>query len=559
MASSSLMTRAFVFAICASAMAFVLTLVAPGHRLLEPAEIGHAAIAAVICGVLCWVCVYRSLTTSAATLDAAIARLVDAAKGDLEGEVPGSVIRNAPPLADAMADLFHRLHAHIDGVQRLALYDPVTGLPNRIHFRRTVERQLTELPADAHAAMFFIDLDRFKRVNDTLGHAIGDHLLSMVGNRLRAVVERFAPRSDAMRPLIGRLSGDEFTIFFPELARPGDADRIARGVLFALGEPFDLANQDVEIGASIGIALRPEHGETMTDLMRAADTAMYHAKGSGRGRAEHFSERLARDLIDRAQLEADLRDALDREQFALVFQPQLDLDDRRVVAAEALLRWHHPSGEERLPGTFLRRAEESGLIVEIGEWVIQSVAATIRRWGAIGVDHRLAVNVSQRELDHADFFRRLRGAMRAAGAPATLLELEITETMAMHCSEEAIDAIAALRADGATIAIDDFGTGYSNLTRLRTLPIDRVKLDRSVIATVTESQEALAVVQSLVGLIHGLGLEAVAEGVERQDQAEVLRIIGCDVIQGYAVAEPMPEAAFLTWSQAEGDRLRLRA
>lgn len=559
MASSSLLHRALFYAILAGAMAFVLTLIATGHGLFDLDGILHAAVAAVVCAVLCWASVYRSLRTSAGALDSAIERLVAAAKGDLTGDVPAPVVAHAPPLASAMTDLFDRLHAQIDGVQRLALFDPVTGLPNRTHFRHSVERQLAELPADAHAALFFIDLDRFKRVNDTLGHAIGDHLLAMVGNRLRAAVERFVPPTDALRPLIGRLSGDEFTIFFPSLSRSGEADRIAHGILFALNEPFDLANQEVEIGASIGIALRPEHGDTLTDLMRAADTAMYHAKGAGRGRAEHFSARLARDLAERAQLETDLRDALDGEQFGLVFQPQVGLDDRRVVAAEALLRWRHPSGEERLPGAFLHRAEESGLIVEIGEWVIASVAATIRRWGTIGVDHRLAVNVSQRELGHARFFERLRDAMHSAGAPAALLELELTETLAMQCSDEVIAAIAALRADGATIAIDNFGTGYSNLSRLRALPIDRVKLDRNLIATVTDGPEERAVVQSLVALIHGLGLETVAEGVERQDQADLLRIIGCDVIQGYAVAEPMAEEAFLTWSQTEGNRVRLRA
>ncbi|KQN19519.1 response regulator PleD [Sphingomonas sp. Leaf33] len=559
MASTSLINRAGFYAIGAGAMAFVLTLLAMGHGFSDGRGMTHAAIAGVVCATLCWFSVYRSLNTSAAALDAAIDRLVAAAKGDLEADVPMVVVTHAPPLAHAMADLFQQLHTHIDGVQRLALFDPVTGLPNRTHFRRAVECQLIDLPLDARAALFFIDLDRFKRVNDTLGHAVGDQLLAMVANRLRVVAERFVGEGEASRPLIGRLSGDEFTIFYPRLTRVGDADRIARGVLFALTEPFDLANQDVTIGASIGIALRPDHGETLTELMRAADTAMYHAKATGRGRAEQFSDRLAEELADRAQLECDLRDALDREQFGLVFQPQVGLADRRVVAAEALLRWRHPSGEERLPGAFLHRAEESGLIVEIGEWVIGSVAATIRRWGAIGVDHRLAVNVSQRELDHAQFFHRLRDAMRSAGAPASLLELEITETMAMRCSAEVVEAIAALRADGATIAIDDFGTGYSNLARLRTLPIDRIKLDRSVIATVTEGPEALAIVQSLVGLIHGLGLEAVAEGVERLDQADVLRIIGCDVIQGYAVAEPMAEAAFLTWSRAEIDRVRLTA
>jgi EAL domain-containing protein (putative c-di-GMP-specific phosphodiesterase class I) len=276
---------------------------------------------------------------------------------------------------------------------------------------------------------------------------------------------------------------------------------------------------------------------------------MYHAKATGRGRAENFSEELAAELADRAQLEVDLRTAIDRDQFTLVYQPQVSLKDGRIVAAEALLRWQHPTEGVKLPGSFLPRAEETGLIVEIGEWVIGRVTATIRHWADLGVEQRLAINISQRQLDHAMFFRRLREAMLASNAPARLLELEITETLAMHCSEDVIEAIAALRMDGATIAIDDYGTGHSSLSRLRQLPIDRIKLDRSLIEHVTTRRETRLIAQSVIGLIHGLGCEAVAEGIEQADQADVLRVIGCDVIQGYVIAQPMDEEAFLTWSR----------
>ncbi len=551
----SLKSRAIAFAMCAGAMVFILALVATTGGRIDADHAAQALIPAIICAVMCWAYAERSLAATASAIDAAITRLAKAANGDLESPIPPEVGAHVPALATAMTGLFRQLHMHIESVQRLAMFDPVTGLANRTNFRRTVERSLAGMRNDASAAMFFIDLDRFKRVNDTLGHATGDQLLAMVANRLRAVAERFTPGGSEHPPLIGRLAGDEFTIFFPTLACLADADRVGRGILYALSEPFDLADQEVSIGASIGIALRPDHGNTLADLMRAADAAMYHAKGSGRGRAEHFTEALAAEIADRAQLESDLRDAIDRSEFELVFQPQIALSDRRIVAAEALIRWRHPSGDLRMPNSFIRRAEETGLIVEIGEWVIATVAATIRRWAAMGIEQRLAINISQRQLDHALFFRRLRDAMLTAGAPARLLELEITETLAMHCSSDVIEAIALLRADGATIAIDDFGTGYSNLPRLRDLPIDRVKLDRSLIEHVAVSPEARTIVQAVVGLVHGLGFEAVAEGIESSAQADVLHVVGCDVIQGYAVAAPMHEEDFLDWAKLERPRL----
>ncbi len=559
MGGASLKSRAITFAMATGAASFILALAATSSGQIDGDSVARALIPAIVCAAMSWASAERAISATAGAIDAAIARLARAAHGDLDGDIPAEIEENVPQLAHAMEALFQQIAANLESVHRLAMFDPVTGLPNRTHFRRSCERMLTDMPMGTEAALFFIDLDRFKSVNDTMGHAMGDMLLGMVANRLRAVADRLTADGDASGgrtpPLIGRLAGDEFTMFFPEITDPGEAARISRGVLFALGEPFDLGGHDVEIGASIGIALRPEHGSTLTELMRAADAAMYHAKATGRGRAEHFTESLAAQIADRAQLECDLREAISLNQFALVFQPQVSTVDGRIVAAEALLRWQHPTLGMKLPGTFIQRAEETGLIVEIGEWVIETIADTIARWGVMGIEQRLAINISPRQLDHASFFRRLREAMQAADAPARLLELEITETLAMHCSEDVIDAISALRADGATISIDDFGTGYSNLARLRDLPVDRVKLDRSLIEFIAVKPEARTIVQAVIGLIHGLGCEAVAEGIETQAQADVLRVIGCDVIQGYAVAYPMAEDDFIAWSRVEKRQL----
>ncbi|MFC3581570.1 putative bifunctional diguanylate cyclase/phosphodiesterase [Sphingomonas hylomeconis] len=557
----SLKSRAIAFAMCAGSVAFILALVATTPEgPIGIADVARALIAAIVCAVLSWASAERALASTAAAIDSAILRLSHAAQGDLTSAIPSEIGTCVPDLSNAMTGLFQQISINLESVHRLAMFDSVTALPNRTNFRRTCERMLSDLPPGTIAALFFIDLDRFKTVNDTMGHAMGDMLLGMVANRLRAVGDRVSDDTGAPQPLIGRLAGDEFTMFVSHLADASEASRIARGLLFALAEPFDLLGTDVEIGASIGIAMRPDHGTNLTDLMRAADAAMYHAKASGRGRAEYFTKELADRIADRARLEIDLREAIEQGQFTLVYQPQVSVPDGRIVAAEALLRWQHPRDGTTLPGAFIQRAEETGLIVEIGEWVIATVAETIERWGRLGIEQRLAINISQRQLDHAAFFKRLRAAMRLANAPARLLELEITETLAMHCSQDVIEAIAQLRADGATIAIDDFGTGYSNLSRLRDLPVDRVKLDRSLIIDIAESAEARMIAQAVIGLIHGLGCEAVGEGIESQAQADVLRVIGCDVIQGFAIAEPMDEAAFVDWSRTDARRaLRARA
>ena len=550
MKGARLKSRAVVFALCAGGVAFFLSLLVTADRGLAINNYAAALIPAIVCAAMCWASAHRAIGSTAEAIDIAVDRLAGAARGDLSSAVPREIAVAVPELAAAMGGLFTQMGANLESVQRLALFDPVTGLPNRTHFRRTCERLLGEIDPQSHAALLFIDLDRFKAVNDTKGHAMGDMLLGMVANRLRAVADRAVGEAGAAVPVIGRLAGDEFTLFFPALRDSSDAMWIGRSVLFALGEEFDLGDVPVTIGASVGIALRPLHGTTLHELMRAADIAMYRAKALGRGRVECFSDALAAEIADRARLDGELRRAIDNGQFSLAFQPQIHLHRNDVVAAEALLRWHHPSLGLRMPATFIDRAEENGLIVEIGDWVVDTVSATIARWGRAGVAQRLAINVSPRQIENAGFFRRLRAAMHEAQAPARLLELEITETLATQCSAEVMIAIAALRTDGATIAIDGFGTGFTNLSQLRDMPIDRIKLDRTLIAPIAESAEARTIAQAVIALIHGLNCEAVAEGIETMAQAEVLRVIGCDVIQGYAVAAPMEEEAFLVWSRS---------
>ncbi len=538
--------RAFLFALGAGAIAFVLAVLATSSGDLALASAGPALIPAVVCAVFCWAAAERAVAGTAAAIDSAIIRLVGATGGDLSSPIPREVGDTVPQLSAAMATLFRQLSVNLADIEWLALYDSVTGLPNRAYFRRMCEQALAAMPDDQPGTLLFIDLDRFKAVNDTRGHAAGDMLLAQVAQRLRIAADGAAAVHQIGAPLVGRLAGDEFTIFLPGLPDAA-AGGVARDVLATLIRPFDVGGAQACVGASIGIANRPGPSATLTEMMKAADVAMYHAKEQGRGRVEAFTPTLAAALASRERIDADLRAAVDAREFALVFQPQVSARDGQVVAAEALLRWRHPVDGLRHAGSFIERAEDNGLIVEIGRWEVDEIARTIAGWAKSGVTHRLSVNVGARQLDHAGFIADLRGAMREAGAPPMLLELEIGETLAMHCSDAALAAISALRAEGARIAIDDFGTGYSNIGRLRELPVDRVKLNRSLIEPLAARREARTVAHAAIGLIHALGHEAVASGVEHPDQAEVLRVIGCDTLQGHAVAAPMGETALLRW------------
>ena len=542
-----------MFALGAGVVAFVLALLATSSGRLELAAASPVLIPAIVCAVFCWATAEHTVAGTASAIDAAIERLVSATAGDLASPIPPQVGASVPRLSVAMSKLFQQLTVNLADIEWLALYDIVTGLPNRSYFRRTCEQALEAMTPTMPATLLFIDLDRFKVVNDTRGHAAGDMLLAQVAQRLRGAADAAAAIHRIEAPLVGRLAGDEFTMFLPGL--PDSASGIvARDVLATLVRPFDIGGAQACVGASIGIATRSAPDTTLTELMKAADVAMYHAKEQGRGRAEHFTPMLANAFAARERIDADLRAAIDANQFALVFQPQVGARDGRVVATEALLRWRHPTEGLIHAGSFIGRAEDNGLIVDIGRWEVAEIARTIAGWAKAGVTHRLGVNVGTRQLDHAGFLADLAAAMREAGAPSALLELEIGETLAMHCSDAALAAISELRRQGARIAIDDFGTGYSNIARLKELPIDRIKLDRSLIEPLATRHEARTIANAAVGLIHALGHEAVASGVEHADQAEVLRVIGCDVLQGHAVAAPMDEAALLAWIDAREPR-----
>jgi diguanylate cyclase (GGDEF)-like protein len=510
-------------------------------------------IASLAAGVFCLLISYiaseRPNSESARALSALGDRLLAVEQGDLTSPTPRIVRDCMPKLATAVDSLFAEVRASIENAHALGMYDPVTSLPNRLHFRAEADKMLAARAPETKAAMLFVDLDRFKNVNDSLGHARGDQLLIMVANRLRVVVTAEVSEGTVQRPLLARLAGDEFTIFFPEIESAGDAERVARRIALAISESFELHGHSVDIGASVGVAISPDHGTAIETLMRAADIAMYRAKNSGGGRYCLFSDELAAEHQLKMDTEAALSEAVQRGEFLLALQPQLSFVTGEVIGAEALLRWNHPREGMRLPGTFIPIAEQTGIIADIGDWVIAEVASMLTDWQAQGVKRRLAFNVSPRQLDRVDFFQRMRATFVEAGVPLSMVELEFTESAAMECSDTVLAEIAALRDDGASIAIDDFGTGYSNIARLRTMPLDRVKLDPSLIADIETSEQARVVVQAVIQLIKGVGAEIVAEAVENVAQADILRAMGCETVQGYVFAHPMFEEEYLAWTR----------
>ena len=527
--------------------AFVFSLIA----FLYITELDEKIVASLVAGSFCLLISYvaseRPNSESARALAALGDRLLAVEDGDLVSPAPAAVRQSMPKLAQAVDTLFAEVRASIENAHALGMYDPVTSLPNRLHFRSEADKLLGEAVGKAKCAMLFVDLDRFKNVNDSLGHARGDQLLIMVANRLRVVVNAEFAGNPRTRPLLARLAGDEFTMFFPEIESAAEIERVARRVVLAISEPFELCSHSVDIGASIGVAISPDHGSSIESLMRAADIAMYRAKSSGGGRHCLFDDELAAEHQRKVETEKALTDAVVRGEFVLAFQPQMSLISGEVVGAEALLRWDHPRTGLRMPDTFIPIAEKTGVIAEIGEWVVSEVATVVGGWCRNGNARRLAFNVSPRQLDRADFFARLRQAFADAQVPPSLIELEFTESAAMEVSDSVMSEIAALRADGATIAIDDFGTGYSNLARLRSMPLDRVKLDPSLIADIEHCEKARVIVQAVFQLIKGVECEIVAEAVETVAQADILRAMGCDTVQGYVFAPPMFENEFLDW------------
>ena len=433
--------------------------------------------------------------------------------------------------------------------RRLASHDQLTGLANRRLFQDRLEQALaTARRIKRRVAVLYIDLDGFKLVNDTLGHAAGDGLLRSVAEHLTANLRE----SDTA----ARLGGDEFAVLLTNLNDELDASTVATKILNALCHPMPLREHHLFTSASIGIATFPAHGREPEDLIKKADTAMYQAKDRGRNRFEFYSREMNETMKRRLMLETGLRRATAEAELRLFYQPQLDLRRERIVGAEALLRWLHPDLGLLTPDQFLPLAEETGQILEIGEWVLRTACEQNVKWQAIGPSgFRVSVNVSSHQLQ-SGFSDLVSNVLTETGLQPEFLELEITESCVVNDAEVAISALHTLKQLGVHISIDDFGTGYSALAYLKYLPIDALKIDQSFVRSLTTDPADATIIEAIVKMAHGLNLTTVAEGVETQEQLLLLGSYGCNRMQGYLFGRPVPPSQFQAWLEQPKFRWR---
>jgi diguanylate cyclase (GGDEF)-like protein/PAS domain S-box-containing protein len=424
-------------------------------------------------------------------------------------------------------------------LEQLAHYDPLTHLPNRRLLSDRVDHAVQRASrSDDQHALLFIDLDHFKRINDTIGHLSGDRLLTVIAERLLKCVRT----SDT----VARLGGDEFAVLLEDIT-PMDVERIADKILASLAAPVELEGRDWYIGASIGISLTPRDGADMAALLKNADTAMYRAKADGRHCFRFFDEGMAEQATLQVARETALHLAVERKAFALHYQPQLDMATGEVVGVEALIRWRQ--GDKMIsPMEFIPLAEETGHIIPIGHWVLTTACRDIKSLHAEGFnDLKLAVNISAVELKQNDFIEQILMVLAESGFPPDRLELEITESTMMVDVTRVASVLDALSATGISLSIDDFGTGYSSLSYLKQLPVDLIKVDRSFVRDVPRDKDDCTIVRAIVTMTHALGLHVVAEGVETEEQLQFLRDEGCDISQGYLISRPVPLDELRQW------------
>ena len=399
----------------------------------------------------------------------------------------------------------------------------------------------------AHVAILFIDLDQFKTVNDSLGHPIGDQLLQQVAARLSESVRE--------EDTVARLGGDEFVVLLEALADTTFASDIAKKILHGMARPYVLDGNELVVSGSIGISACPGDGEDATTLLRNADTAMYRAKDEGRNTFRFYSAELTQTARERLTLESEMRRALERQEFMLFFQPQVDVASGRLVGAEALVRWRHPDSGLVPPARFIPLAEETGLILPLGEWVLYAACERYQAWREAGLpEFTLAVNLSPRQFRQKNLVRQVRSILDATGMPPNRLELEITEGAIMEHGENARGILLALKSLGIKLAIDDFGTGYSSLAYLRRFPINVLKIDQSFMHDIPHDQGAMEIAATIIAMARNLHLHVLAEGVETQEQLAFLQGHGCDSSQGYLHSRPLPVAEFETLLRAESVR-----
>jgi diguanylate cyclase (GGDEF)-like protein len=455
------------------------------------------------------------------------------------GVVPVEVIAHdvefagAPHLAIAVRDLSARKQAE-QHIRFLAHHDALTGLPNRVSFGRRLEDEISHARRHGQTfAVLCLDLDRFKEVNDLFGHAAGDALLQRVGQALLTAVEGSGHAA--------RLSGDEFAVLLGDVGTPARAGRIAEAILDAFRRDNERSETGATISASIGIALFPDDSDSAEHIMSAADTALYRAKQDGRGIYRFFETAMGTAVRDRRLVEHDLRHAISRNQLRLVYQPQVDIKSNEVTGFEALVRWRHPERGDVSPAQFVPIAEESGLILQIGEWVLRTACAEAARWKQ---PLSIAVNVSAVQVHNPAFAQTVHEVLIQTGLSPSRLEIEVTETALIRDMMRAVTTLRQIRALGVRIAMDDFGTGYSSLANLRAFPFSKIKVDQSFIRSVDSNGQSAAIVRAVLGLGSGLNVPVVAEGVERIEELEFLRGEVCQTAQGYLLSRPMEIGTF---------------
>ena len=473
----------------------------------------------------------------------------DISQGDMDSEIDIDQEDEVGELAKAFHTMRVNLKHSTQQIEELAYYDSLTGLPNKITFIETIQILLAQAKENEELiAVLFFDLDNFKNINDGLGHDMGDLLLQEVSHRLKDCIratdllERATNLpEDARSHLIARMGGDEFTLVLSQINTIEEASIVAVRILSKLSQPFLLEDHEIYIGASIGIACYPHDGDTPEALLKHADIAMYEAKARGKNNFQYFDHSMNQPVSERLALESSMRAALDNDEFRIVFQPRVPMTHNHRYEFEALIRWQHPEKGFVSPALFIPVAEETGFIQHIGDWVLDKACEQIRIWLDNGYqDVMVSINLSPVQFNYGSPSNSVRNALSKYDLHPRHLELEITESGLMQNENTAANLLSSLKEIGVRIALDDFGTGYSSLAYLLRFPIDTLKIDRAFIRNLTENPQAVSVLKAITGLAESLELETVAEGVETEEQLEIVQEMGCNIIQGFLFAKPSP-------------------